>query len=63
MAKIVHNQKLRKLIITLLVVVSVSLTYAYDYDYNFFDGKARLVKLYPNPATSFVNFRIYQYIR
>lgn len=56
MLKIVHSRILRKLLLTMLIVVSVSLSYAYDYDYNFFDGKAKFVKLYPNPATSFVNF-------
>ena len=56
MLKIVHSRILRKLLIAMLIVVSVSVAYAYDYDYNSFDGKAKFVKLYPNPATSFVNF-------
>lgn len=56
MPKIVHNPIIKKILFTLFVVISISVVYAYDYDYNFFEGKAKFVKLYPNPATSFVNF-------
>ena len=56
MAKIVHKSLFRKILVTMLVVMSVWVVYAYDYNFNSFDGKTKFVKLYPNPATSFVNF-------
>jgi hypothetical protein len=54
MKKIVHNSYFKKLLLILLIVMSVGFVYAGNND-NFFP-QTKVVKCYPNPATSVVNF-------
>jgi hypothetical protein len=55
MKKIVHKPYLKKLLLILIIVMSMGLVYAAGYNDNFFP-QAKVVKCYPNPATSVVNF-------
>ena len=49
------------MLITAMFVMCTWLVYAGDfYDYNYFDVKTKIAKVYPNPATTIVNFEFNQ---
>jgi len=55
MKKIVHNSYFKKLLLIMVTVMSVDFVYAAGNNNNFLP-QPKVVKCYPNPATSVVNF-------
>src|SRR4030095_5495688 len=55
MKKIVHKSYFKRLLLILVIEMSVGFVYASGYNDNYFP-QAKVVKCYPNPATSVVNF-------
>jgi len=54
MKEIVHNSYFKKLLLILILAMSVGLVYAGNN--NNFSPQTKVAKIYPNPATSVVNF-------
>ncbi|HRI20011.1 MAG TPA: T9SS type A sorting domain-containing protein [Panacibacter sp.] len=55
MNKIVHTQFFKNMLLTLVIVMSGLFVYA-GFDYNSFGYQVKIVKCYPSPATSVINF-------
>jgi uncharacterized protein YxeA len=55
MKKIVHRSYFKKILLILIIVMSGWFVYANNHNDNFF-SQVKIVKCYPNPATSVINF-------
>jgi len=56
MKKIVRKSYFKKLLLILVIAVSAGFVYAADHKDNNYFLQPKVVKCYPNPATSVVNF-------